>query len=490
MLPGSVHVNRTLGFAGSVALAIGALAAGALPRADPFAGWPVIRELRALSPVATAATYLGLVLLIGAWLRLRTSGASPRELVGTLAWWAAPLAVAPPLYSRDVYSYLAQGSLVRHGIDAYTYGPAALGNGLPDEVPGVWQHTPAPYGPVFLRLAAGIVGITGEHPVPAVLGLRVLAVVALVVIVRCLPPLAEACGVSPAAALWLGALNPLVLIHLVSGAHNDALMLALMLAGLVAAVRHRFSVAVLLIAAATLVKAPAVVALAALVPMRAWTLVGRWRAARAAVWTGAVAAAALAALTSALRLGHGWVGALKTPAQSRNGLSISTDLGMGLGMALGDVDAIAWTRTAFALAGAGIAVLALLRWPANPARAVGVALTAIVLCGPVVHPWYLLWGLIPLAAGAADDPRVRRLCAGLIIGLALFLMPYGGGPTPTALGAAIVGAGAGWCYLRLRPAGEVLQREAVSVDAEAADDPGGHGGHHGVVPELLPRVNV
>lgn len=500
MLPRSVlptaDVNRTLGLAGSVALAIGGLAAGALPRNDPFNGWPLIRELRVLSPLATAATYMGLVLLIGAWLRLRSTTASPRDLLITLCWWAAPLALAPPLYSRDVYSYIAQGAMVRHGIDAYTHGPAALTGSLPDDVPGIWQFTPAPYGPVFLRLAAGVVGFTGENPVLATLGMRLLALIGLAVIVRCLPPLAEYFGVSPSAALWLGALNPLVLIHFVSGAHNDGIMVALMLAGLVAAIRRRFLPAILLIVAATLVKMPAVVALAGLVPLLAEGMSGRLRMARAAATVGALAGGALALLTFALGLGHGWVDALKTPALVRNGLSLSTDIGMGIGY-LGErfgfaseIEATEWVRTIAAFVGAAIAILALLRWPANPGRALGIALTAIVLCGPAVHPWYLLWGLIPLAAGAAEDRRVRWHAIWITVGMSLFLMPYGGGPTPTALGAAVVGVGAGWYYLRLRPPGEVLQRQAVPVDAEAADDPGGHGGHHGVVPELLPRVNV
>src|SRR5262249_36666389 len=159
----SADINRTLGLAGSVAIAVGGLAAGALPTADPFGGWPVVRELRALPPVATAVTYLGLVLLIGAWLRLRNTAASPRDLTITLAWWAAPLATAPPMYSRDVYSYVAQGALVHHGMDAYLFGPAAMGGKLAAEVPAIWQHTPAPYGPVFMRLASAVVGVTGEH---------------------------------------------------------------------------------------------------------------------------------------------------------------------------------------------------------------------------------------------------------------------------------------------------------------------------------------
>ena len=53
----------------------------------------------------------------------------------------------------------------------------------------------------------------------------------LALIVWALPRLAERCGLDPGLALWLGAANPLVLFHMVSGIHNEALMLGLMLAG-------------------------------------------------------------------------------------------------------------------------------------------------------------------------------------------------------------------------------------------------------------------
>jgi hypothetical protein len=45
------------------------------------------------------------------------------------------------------------------------------------------------------------------------------------------PRLARRCGVAEVSALWLGAANPLLIMHLVAGIHNEALMLGLMLAG-------------------------------------------------------------------------------------------------------------------------------------------------------------------------------------------------------------------------------------------------------------------
>jgi hypothetical protein len=61
---------------------------------------------------------------------------------------------------------------------------AVVADDLTRDVPPVWPDTPAPYGPVFRRLAAGVVGLTGEHTVPGVLGLRALAIGGLLLIVR------------------------------------------------------------------------------------------------------------------------------------------------------------------------------------------------------------------------------------------------------------------------------------------------------------------
>jgi hypothetical protein len=143
----------------------------------------------------------------------------------------------------------------------------------------------------------------------------------------------------------------------------------------------------------------------------------------------------------------------------------------------------------FAVAGAAAAVAALLRWPGDPGRALGVALCAVVLCGPVVHPWYVLWGLVPLAAGV-PSAGLWRCAIALSVPLCLYLMPYGLAPTLADVAVGVVGLGAGLCYLRLRPAGQVLQGQPVAVDAESADHPGRDPGHHRVVPELLARVNV
>lgn len=102
----------------------------------------------------------------------------------------------------------------------------------------------------------------------------------------------------------------------------------------------------------------------------------------------------------------------------------------------------------------------------------------------------------PAGRPRSIQPSCGRLATAVTVPLCLYLMPYGMAPTVPDVFAGVVGLGAGLCYLRLRPAGplgavgDVLEGEPVAVDAEAADHPGRDGGHHGMVPELLARVNV
>ncbi|MFG2042729.1 polyprenol phosphomannose-dependent alpha 1,6 mannosyltransferase MptB [Dactylosporangium sp. NPDC048998] len=448
-------LNRTLGFAGSVAIALGGLAAGALPDPvrDPFAHWPVIRELRTFPLVAIAGTYVGLALLCGAWLRLRVTldEQRPADLVRTLLCWAGPLVLVPPMFSQDVYSYLAQGAMVHEGLDAYKFGPSTLGGSFAADVPAIWQNTPAPYGPLFLRMAAAVVNLTGEHVVFGVWAFRLIALAGVALVVACLPGIAARCGVPVQRALWFGALNPLLLLHLVAGMHNDALMVGLMTAGIYAAARRHPALGAVLISAAALIKAPAALALLTVLVLnpKAWARIGL------------AAGAALAGLQLASGLGTGWIGAMRTPTSVRNGLSFSTDLGMLLS-AVGWPGPMQIIRTVAAVAGFLLAGWALLRAP-NPVAGLGLALSSIILLGPVVHPWYLLWAFVPLAAGLRRAPQAAVWGS---VGLSLFLLPTGAPGYPQAVVAAVVGTVAGLLYLRLRPPVEEPAPATASVPVQ------------------------
>jgi alpha-1,6-mannosyltransferase len=443
-----------LGLAGSFALALGGCAAGALPSDDPFARLPVIEQLRDAPAVALVVAYGGLALLVVAWLFLgrlvnAPGGPSRRSLVLTLLVWSAPLCLAPPMFSRDVYSYAAQGWLVEQHASPYFWGPAAVpGPFLPD-VAGIWRWTHAPYGPVFLQLARVTVGAGGGHVVPTVLGLRLIALVGVALLVRYVPRLAQHCGVAPNRALWLAVLNPLVLLHFVSGGHNDALLMGLMVAGLVLVLDRRPVLGVAVCALAVLVKAPAALALLFLVPVWAEMMFGRVRLVRATAAVGAISTAVIVGVTWLTGLGFGWVGALQTPGVVRNWLSITTALGEAGGALTKVVGLGDYTDKSISLFRGVGGVLAMVICLLLLARAgqqrrwsvaigsLGLALSAVVLFSPVVQPWYLLWGFVLIAA-SVPNPGIRRAVIAVSALLSMLLMPKGGTVDVSAIVQAVL----------------------------------------------------
>jgi hypothetical protein len=449
---GFLH-SRGLGFAGAIIVAAGGALAGVPPTRDSWGHLLGIRELRTLTVLSVLIVYIGLAILLTAWWRIgglirRPGATSVRELVVTTAWWAAPFTLVTPIFSGDVYSYLAQGAMTTAGIDAYTFGPAALGGPLAANVPAIWQHTPAPYGPVFLGLASGVTQVTGHFTWPGIIGMRALAVVGVCLLLWSVPRLARSYGVEPTLAVWLGVVNPVVLLHLVADAHNDALMLGLMAVGLVLALQGRPALGAVVVTFAALVKAPAGLAIAFLVPIWAGQLIGRGRWVRAALGAGAVALATVVLATALSGTGYGWIRALGTPARAHTWLSISTDLGDLTGRLaqwLG-VATVRDTRLAWQMAGLAVgALLCLFLWRRSlqlgPVVALGLCLGAFVVFGPVVHPWYLLWGIVPLAATAASM-AIRRAVALLSAALVLLVLPGGVEPGVSALAGAALGTAA------------------------------------------------
>ncbi|MFJ8331808.1 polyprenol phosphomannose-dependent alpha 1,6 mannosyltransferase MptB [Streptomyces sp. NPDC094437] len=425
-LPVDLRRCQMLGLAGTACLALGGETAGALP----------VRELLAPANVRVSlglvGVYFGVVLLIAAWVLLGrlvrgSRPPTPRALLLVLAVWAAPLLLAPPLFSRDVYSYLAQGAMVDAHMDVYAQGPARLGGPLADEVAPLWRHTGAPYGPVFLALAHGLAGLTrGELPAGLV-GMRLVALVGVALMAAALPRLARHNGADPAAALWLGALNPLVLLHLVAGAHNDAIMLGLLGVGLVAALGRWPVLGAVLVTLAALVKAPAALGLVAVVVLQ--IRAGR-DPVRATATTVAATAVTTVAATAVAGTGYGWIGALDTPVSPQN-WALTSLLGRAtgallehLGSGLAPLAVPAWHLFGLALTAVLIAGI-WWRLRPRPVYALGLSLAAVAAFGPAIRPWYALWGLFLIAA-AAPTASVRHRVAAVTGVLALATLPSGG----------------------------------------------------------------
>ena len=93
-------------------------------------------------------------------------------MVATTGFWLAPLLLSVPVFSRDTYSYLAQGALLRDGFDPYVVGPVENQNSLLDNVSSIWTTTTAPYGPAFILVARFVTTLVGDHVVTGTMLLR------------------------------------------------------------------------------------------------------------------------------------------------------------------------------------------------------------------------------------------------------------------------------------------------------------------------------
>jgi alpha-1,6-mannosyltransferase len=458
--------TRLFGATGTVLMAIGALGAGARPVVqDPTFGVRLLNLPSRIQTVSLTMTTTGAVMMALAWLMLGRFALGRRRMSRsqvdrTLLLWAIPLLIAPPMYSKDVYSYLAQSEISLLGLDPYKVGPAT-GLGLDHvftlSVPSLWRETPAPYGPLFLWIGQSISAITGENIVWAVLFHRLIVLAGVGLIVWATPRLARRCGVAEVSALWLGPCNPLLFMHLVAGIHNEALMLGLMLAGTEFALRgvdaarplvpqplrwpsgptqwaRWYPMAMLLagtvlIAMSSQVKLPSLLALGFV----AMALACRWGGTVKAFFIAggsltAVAVAVMALIGWASGLGFGWLFTLGTANVVRSWMSPPTLIALGTGqvgilLGLGDhtTAILALTRaigvTIIALLVSGL-LLAVLRGRLHPVGGLGVALGATVLLFPVVQPWYLLWAIIPLATWATRPGfRGSTIVITLIVGI-------------------------------------------------------------------------
>jgi hypothetical protein len=217
----------------------------------------------------------------------------------------------------------------------------------------------------------------------------------------------------------LVAFNPLVLLHLVGGAHNDALMVGLLMLGIAFALNKHPMFGVAMCALAASVKAPAVIAIVFI----GWSCLGERADGRprrfvgVAIATG-IGVAIMAAMSELTGLGWGWVKGLSNPGVARTWLDAPTGIGMLLGKLLYFVglhnmttDAITVTRDLGIIGAVWIVVYLLVHCDrVGLVRAIGLSLLAVAILGPAVQPWYLTWGLIVLAPIASSRTLIAIVC--------------------------------------------------------------------------------
>jgi alpha-1,6-mannosyltransferase len=416
--PGTPKRTIALGTAGSALIVVGGLGAAAIPDHDPILGNGPLSWWRYGhgQMLAALVLYTGFALLVWAWVRLGRHVLAGRVLtrpvVLAATCWTAPMVIAPVLFTRDVYSYLAQGALALRGFNPYTVGPTALDTqALVENVHPFWESTPAPYGPLFILLAKGVVWITGSNVVAGVVLMRLGLMIGLGLLLWALPGLVRHLGGRLPVAVWLAVAGPMTVVHLVGGPHNDLLMVGFLAAGTLLVLDRRHVLGIVLVTFGVAVKATAVIAL----PFLVWIWAGhlpstRWRNfARAVGCALATFIAVFAGLTLVAGVDLGWVPMLGSSSRLVTWLSIPTAVGEFLHTLVAIV--VDLNQGIFVTVARILGMIILLAivarqwWLArdggpDAVRRAAIALLAVAVLSPGTLPWYLTWAMV-LAAGFA-----------------------------------------------------------------------------------------
>jgi glycosyl transferase family 87 len=315
---------------------------------------------------------------------------SRRLLWAGIAAAIAGFALTPPLLSHDIYSYIDYARLgVVHGLNPYLHPPSsAPGDPVFPEVG--WTGATTIYGPLFTLATYPLAWLSAGAAVVALKGVAAASLLALTALVARIAPRR---GVDASRAAAFVALNPLVLIHLVGGAHNDALAMLVAIAGVAALLASREAGAGAALAGAMAIK----LSTAFLAP---FALIGAER--RGRLLAGALGAAAAIVVLADLAFGWHWLSILDLAGDNQgraSHMSVPVTLARLSGL---DESAV---RTAFLALYAGL-LAHLLAWTWHGGdwlRAAGWAAAGLLLCTSWLLPWYLIWA-IPLAALTRDRP--------------------------------------------------------------------------------------
>lgn len=433
-----------LGAAGSVLVLLGAFGAAGILARDPVLGHGPLSWIRYGhgQMLATGLLYIGFLMTVWAWVRLGrhvlAGRVGSRAVLIAAASWTAPLLIAPPIFTRDVFSYLAQGALPLHGMDPYAVGPIMLG--VPEIVQNVhpfWVSTPAPYGPLFILLAKGVAAVTGSNVIAGVILTRLVLLVGLGLVLWALPGLVRHLGGSLPVALWLAVAGPMTVVHLVGGPHNDLLMVGFLAAGALCVLDRRHVLGVVLVTLGAAVKATSMIAL----PFLVWVWAGHLTSTPLRNFLRAFSAALatfLATFVGAtyLALGSfdlGWLNSVNAPTMIVNWLSLPTAIGEVIHSVVSlfvEANKSWFVNIVRVLGGLVFFTIAVRQWwrarggGPDAVRRMAFVFIAIAVLSPTMLPWYLSWGFVIAAALAWQRRQLAILVAGAVF-LVLTYSPNG-----------------------------------------------------------------
>ncbi|MDQ6811370.1 MAG: polyprenol phosphomannose-dependent alpha 1,6 mannosyltransferase MptB [Actinomycetota bacterium] len=380
-----------------------------VPKQPAIAGWMagigehLGQRVFLIALLAFAGAYLALLALAS---YSEIGGISKRGAILLIGALHAIIFLGPILLSTDVFSYIAYARMgVEHGLNPYLHGPIAIIRDPVYRYVGQdWKHVATAYGPLYTLLSYPLapLGVKG-----ALWGMKLEALLAsagtLVLVWRC----ARARGLNPVTAVLAVGANPLYVLYGLGGAHNDLIMLLMMMAAVSFSFAGREASATALVIAGALVK----VTVAALLPFMILA-----RRSRAQI-LGVVIALAFGALIGYLAFGvHGidLVAALNRDAAFVSTDSFPTEIAHLFGKpGVFPIDHDL-------LKGGLVVIVVYLLWRTwrgyDWIAASGWTLLAISVTSTWLLAWYILWPL-PLAVIARD----RRLLVATLAVQALFI---------------------------------------------------------------------
>jgi alpha-1,6-mannosyltransferase len=381
-----------------------------VPRSPQISGWIVSLGGERLGyrvfliAILAASVAYGVLLWL---LRARTHNVSlSRWAIGLVALLNLIVFVGPILISTDVFSYLAYARMgVVHGINPYTHGPVAIvGDPVFYYVGHDWLRVATAYGPVYTLISypLGALGLVG-----GLWGMKLYALLASAATLALTWNIARRRGHDRVFALLAVGANPLYVIYGLGGAHNDLIMLALMMAAVAFTLSDRDAAAGAAVVVGALVKATVAVLLPFMILARR----------RSAAIYGALGALGLSALVGYLVFGIHGIDVVS--ALNRDSAFVSTDsFPNELAHLFGKPGVFPVDHDL--LKAALVLIVLHLLWRTwrgyDWVAASGWALLAISVTSTWLLAWYILWPL-PLAVVTRD----RRLLLATLFVQALFI---------------------------------------------------------------------
>jgi alpha-1,6-mannosyltransferase len=381
-----------------------------IPKSPAIAGWlqgigeRLGYRVFLIAILLFTAGYAGLLALAR---RSGIGGISKRWAIIFIGALHVIVFAGPILLSTDVFSYIAYARMgVEHGINPYLHGPAAIVNDPVYPYVGQdWKHVATAYGPLYTLLSYPLapLGLKG-----ALWGMKLEALLASVGTLALTWRCARARELNPVVALLAVGANPLYVIYGLGGAHNDLIMLLLMMAAVSFTLAGRDVSAAASVVAGALVKATVAVLLPFMILSRR----------RLAPVLGAAGALALGAVIGYAVFGSAGINLVA--ALNRDAAFVSTDsFATEIAHLFGKPGVFPVDHALLKVALVLIVLHLLWRtWRGYDwVAASGWTLLAISVTSTWLLAWYTLWPL-PLAVIARD----RRLLAATFVVQGLFVV--------------------------------------------------------------------